>query len=565
MTRPPSRAPRRVPRTFTAAVLPLLFTSLPGIAQSPTGPAEAPPAAPVTRASGSVEPAPAARLRVQRYEVSGNTLLPPATIDAALAPYLGERSLDELQAAARAVQALYRDAGYGAVIAFLPEQRPADGRVAITVVEGRLSRVDWVGAAQFDEANLRATLPALVLGQTPRVREVDAQIQLANENPAKTVEVLLQPGARPGEVAARVQVREQPVRQASVGLDNSGGPGTRWRANLGWRDANLLGRDEVLQLQLQLAPEKLDSVTVLSASLRLPFYAQGLALDAYAAYSDVDGGTTATAAGPLQFSGKGRIAGLRLSKFLPRLGEVDQRLVLGLDRRDYLNNCAILGLAPGACGSAGESVSVQPIGLEYLLQQGGPRPWSASLGVQHNLKLGGGLADAARFEAVRPGAKPRYTLLRVGLFGGASVDETWQAQARLLGQWTRDALVPGEQFGVGGGSSVRGYEERELTGDRGANASFELWSPPIPHDWGRGPGAGQLRLAAFADIGWVQNRRELPCRGTASECSIAAAGLGLRYAAGPLQARFDVAHAMKDGNRTGRGDTRAHVSVSYSF
>lgn len=511
----------------------------------------------------AVAPAPP-RVQVQSYQVSGNTLLPADRIDAVLARYTGDRSLDELQQAAQAVQALYREAGYGAVVAFLPEQTSAGGRVAITVIEGRLVKVTVAGQKQFDEANIRASLPSLVEGQTPRVREIDAQIQLANENPAKDVEVLLQPGARPGEVEASVKVIEQPLTRTTIGLDDTGNDSTgRLRANLGWQHAGLWGRDHVLGLQLQFAPEKPSAVAVASASYRMPFYASGMALDAYAAYSDVDGGTTNTAAGPLQFAGQGRIVGARLSKYLPRMGEVDHRIVIGLDHRDYINECS-LAVAPGACiGAANESVSVQPLSIEYIVQQAGQRAWGASIGLQHNLQLGGGHASDRQFDLVRPGARPQYTLLRMGLFAGITVAETWQVQARLIGQATGDALVPGEQFGIGGASSVRGYEERELTGDSGASASVELWGPDLSAM--ASLGSGSLRWVAFADAGWVKNQPDIDCLFGKTSCVLASLGAGLRYAAGPWQARFDIAHALRAANRTGRHDTRAHLSVSYSF
>jgi hemolysin activation/secretion protein len=44
--------------------------------------------------------------------------------------------------------------------------------------------------------------------------------------------------------------------------------------------------------------------------------------------------------------------------------------------------------------------------------------------------------------------------------------------------------VPGELFGVGGAQSVRGYEERELAGDSGLQASFEFTTPePDEASW----------------------------------------------------------------------------------
>lgn len=504
------------------------------------------------------------KIDVRSFKVTGNSLLSQAQIEAVLAGYKGERDFEELKQAASALQARYREAGYGAVITFLPAQAPAGSEVAIMVVEGRISNVEVSGQKHFSESNVRASLPSLVAGQTPRVREIDAQIQLANENPAKRIEVLLQPGQKPGEVEASIQVTDQAPSRFSIGLDNSGNSSTgRLRANFGYQNSALWNLDHVLTLQLQVAPEELQSLAVVSANYRIPFYAEGMALDGYAAYSDADGGTTATAAGPLQFSGRSRVVGLRATKYLPRFGEIDHRLIAGLDSRDYINNCNIVGLPAGACGSVGESVSVQPLALEYVVQKGGENRYGASIGLQYNLNVGGGNSDASQFQKVRPGSKPRYTVLRFGLFAAFALPEEWKLEGRLVGQGSEDALVPGEQFGIGGASSVRGYREREIVGDSGAVAGVELTSPDFAQSVGLK--SGSLRVLGFADAGWVKNYLSTPCRLTESKCQLSSVGIGVRYGSGPVQARLDVAYALDAGNQTGLHTTRAHFSVSYSF
>ncbi|MEF7614419.1 ShlB/FhaC/HecB family hemolysin secretion/activation protein [Aquincola sp. MAHUQ-54] len=520
------------------------------------------PSSPPAPADASASAPAAARVRVAGFKVDGNTLLPPGRIDAALAPFTGERTAAELNQAAAAVQALYAQAGYGGVVAFLPPQSSTDGTVAITVVEGKLARVQVDGARQFSAGNVRAALPALVPGRTPRLPEIDTQIQMSNENPAKQVQVLLQPGAGPGETDARIAVTEEPVQRWTATLDNRGNDSTgRLRASLGWQHANIGGRDDVLSLLAQTAPDEPDAVKVLSGSYRLPLYAQQLFLDAYAAWSDVDGGTTSTVVGDLSFAGRGRLAGVRATRLLPRWGEADQRVALGLDYRAYLNSCEIAGLPPGACGPAGESISVQPISLEYTLRRlGGTVPVGIVIGLHHNLQVGGGRSDDDRFEAVREGAKPRYTLLRGSLFAAASPAEGWDLQFQANGQFTGDALVPGEQFGVGGAGSVRGYQERELAGDRGVQASVEWIGPQLLAGNER-----TLRALVFADAGWVGNRRGTPCLGQKDECTLGSLGLGLRGSAGRLQAHLYVAQALKTALRTDRNDIRAHVGVSYSF
>ena len=505
-----------------------------------------------------------ARVAVDQFVVTGNTLLPQESLDAALARFKGERTLAELEQAALVVQGLYRQAGYGGVVAYLPPQQGAPGRATIVVLEGRVSRVYISGNKQFSEANIRRAVPQLREGETPRVRRIDGQIQLANENPSRQISLALEPGLQPGDVEARITVNELPASRWSLALDNTGNASTgRLRTSIGYQNTALWDRDHQLSLQVQLAPDELSAVTIVSAGYRIPFYRAGMTLDLFAAYSDVDGGTAATPAGPLQFSGKGKVLGLRLSRPFARIGNVNHRLSLGLDRRDYLNDCSIQGLPPGACGSAGASVAVHPLSIDYQWQSEGKAPYGFNLGYSHNLDLGGTHAHASDYDAVRPGASPRYDLVRLGAYVGMPVRGTWQLQARAIGQWTGDALVPGEQFGIGGANAVRGYEEREITGDSGAVATVELISPNLFAS--RDDPTTALRLLGFADAGKVFNQLDTPCRPGQSRCTLAGAGIGARLGYRSLQVKLDVAHALKNATSTAKGDTRVHLQAIYSF
>ncbi|WP_422013177.1 ShlB/FhaC/HecB family hemolysin secretion/activation protein [Roseateles sp.] len=504
------------------------------------------------------------RVMVREFRVTGNTLLPASRIDDVLAPFKGERSLAELQAAAAALQDLYREAGYGAVIAYVPQQSGPSGMATLAVLEGRIRRVVVVGNQVASEAVVRRSLPGLAEGQTPQLRRVDAQVQLANENPSRQVAVSLEAGTAPGDVDANVSVTESPQGTWILGLDNTGNAGSgRLRANVAYQRAGLWDRDHVLSLQFQTSPEKLDSVRVFSASYRAPLYDAGLVLDAFAAYSDVDGGTTSTVAGPLQFSGKGEVLGVRLGGQLVRNGELVQRLALGLDHRAYINNCAISGLPAGACGTAGESVAVHPLSVDYLLQWSGDVPMALQLNLAQGLDMGGRHAGAGNFAAVRPGATPGYTSLRANASTQLKLLEQWQLALRVQGQLSPDALVPGEQFGVGGSTAVRGYEEREVIGDSGLAGSLELYGPNLAG--GAFRAVDQFRLLGFVDAGRAMNHLGTPCRDLQSRCNLSSLGLGARLGGSGLQVSLDWALALDKGVRTARHDQRVHLRVAYSF
>ena len=502
-------------------------------------------------------------VQVTGYQVTGNSLIEPGKVDAVLLPMLGQRSLQDLQRAAAAVQALYQAEGYGAVVAYVPPQTGHDGIVSIVVVEGKLSAIAVKGAKRFSDENIKASLPALQIGATPRLHAIDAQLRIANENPAKQVQVLLKPGQQSGQVEAELEVQELPLQRYTVGLDNTGNDRTgNYRASLGWQHASITGHDDVLGAQLQVSPTELQQVAVLSLGYRWPLYAQRMAIDAFFAYSDVDGGTTASTVGDLRFVGRGRVIGARAGWYLPRWGDFDTRLTLGLDHRAYLNRCDIAGLPSGACGPAGESVAVTPLSLEYSLRSGGATPTALSVSLHHNLHLGGSHTSTASFDAVRLGAKPGYSALRVGLSSAMPIADTWQLRGRLNLQWTNDALVPGEQFGLGGAQSVRGYQERELTGDRGLAASVELQGPGLLSSEVR---RGDLRPLLFVDAGLARNADDAPCVDIRSQCSAASFGLGARYVWGDFSARLDLAYALKSVVRTQRGDTRAHFALQLGF
>jgi hemolysin activation/secretion protein len=205
-------------------------------------------------------------------------------------------------------------------------------------------------------------------------------------------------------------------------------------------------------------------------------------------------------------------------------------------------------------------VTVQPISLEYVARSGGDVAWGLGIGLHHNLRWGGTRTADADFEAVRPGAEPRYTLLRVNASAATAVFEDWQVQVRAVVQWSGDALVPAEQFGIGGAGTVRGYEERELTGDRGGFVSVELSTPALGGDTVPG-----LHLSAFADAGKVVTLDGALCLAGRSGCDLASVGLGLRVGTPQTQLRLSLGAALREGARTEKNKARVHAAFSHQF
>ena len=516
-------------------------------------------------ASAQSQPAPAsaaaATIQVTNVQVEGNTLLPERVVRETTAPAVGTTTLDALKAVASALQAQYRRAGYGGVVVYLPQQAVAGGNVVFRVVEGRIARVKVTGQQHVSVNNVRAGIPSLREGEVARVERIDREIQLSNESPTKEVRITMTAGARPGEVDAEIQVKDDAPLKLLAGYSNTGDDGTgRHRVSVGLRHSNLLDRDHVGTLQYQTSPEHPSLVSVLSAGYRVPLYELGMSVDAFAAYSDVSVGTTVTPAGALDFTGRGTILGLRGNWSLPRWEGVEQRVTLGIDWRNYKNLCTLGTLGAAGCGPSGVSVRTLPLSVSYIAQQAIP---GGSGGVSAGLYMNAGGSGQATFEAARPGAPRRYVIGRTSASGQWALPEGFGLAARGEAQFTGDALISAEKFGLGGLASVRGYRERELTGDSGYVVRVEGQGP----EWGGE--AGRVRPLVFVDHGRVSNRGDTACRSpafTATHCALSSLGLGARFAIGThTSGSVDIGRALNEAIATQRGDWRAHVAVNFIY
>ena len=512
--------------------------------------------------------APEPRFEVRRFEVEGAILLPQPEVDAVLAPFRGaQRGFADLQSARDALVGAYAARGFRAVEVTLPAQDITSGVVRLRVLERKVARVTLEGNRHFGTANVRASVPALREGEAPNVDAINLDLRIANESPAKRSVVVFNPGANEAELEAVVRVAEEDPLSAFVSLDNSGTKATgTFRAGAGFRHANLFDRDHVLNMQyvtaphvpghpnsMSLLPSK--DVTILGAGYHLPAYALGGSFDFTLGYSNVNSGTLANL---FSVSGSGSIYAARFNRPLGRIGEYEHRVSAGIDWRATRN--AVTPIGGGA--SLVPDITVHPLSLVYSgLLPGEGRETAFNLGVWQNLP-GGDNGDQPAFDRVRAGASATYQLWRYAFTHTSTVATDMQVRVAASGQWTRDLLVPGEQFGAGGADSVRGFLERELGNDRGHRASVEVYSP----DFGASlPVAGaKLRLLAFMD--WARLERNRPTVLEAQRQGLASAGLGMRLGIGKsFSARADFGVVTHAGGTQGRGDGRMHASLAWLF
>jgi hemolysin activation/secretion protein len=544
--------------SVTAPVMPAAIYAREAPPQGANASGTPPPAlllaqAPATEPAIPDEPAPALALKfdIERYVIEGNTLLKPAAIEKVLRPYVGkQKDFADVQRALEAVQIAYQKEGWGAVQVTLPEQELERGEVRFVVIETRVGKINVQAGEYFNEANILRSVPSLKVGGTPNSHALARSLNIANENPDKQTQVSLKAGEKDGEVEAVIKVVDENPRKYSLSMDNTGtSQSGRFRVGIGFQHSNLWNRDHQLTLQYSTSPDNVNKVTILGAGYHIPLYGLGDSVDFILGYSDVNSGTLPTV--NLNVAGAGFVALARYNHFLNRIENYEHRIIFGLDYK---------ALQSSVTTSAGTplvpDITLHPVSATYAGQWRGTKDdVSFYAGYSYNPFPGGNDAAQSDFSGIpgsqfptgaRARATAEYSIWRYGGVYTRVLPLDWTLRLAATGQTTRNALVAGEQFGVGGASSVRGFNERAYSNDKGHQASLELYTPDIAGKLGF-PSA-RLKFLAFYDTATAG--RNLLQSGDQTGFSVDSVGLGARLnVRDKLRVQVDYAQVLHDGGR----------------
>jgi hemolysin activation/secretion protein len=255
-------------------------------------------------------------------------------------------------------------------------------------------------------------------------------------------------------------------------------------------------------------------------------------------------------------AGAGTFYGLGYTHFLQRIGGYTHSLTGGVDDKRFVNSVDFQGLPVGV------NVRSRPFAIGYNASyEHAAGVTSLYLNYARNIPRGK-LNDKIHYAGSRFGAVPIWDAVRFGGTADLRLSGDWLLRWRGDGQITGQPLISGEQFGAGGARSVRGYQEREISGDVGVFSSIEAWSPPL---------VGDARVIGFFDVAHLRNKKALALGEKNLQDSIASVGLGLRWFwRTNLSVEADVARALSDGaintpDGTESGDYRVHVNAFYRF
>ncbi|MBD1849140.1 ShlB/FhaC/HecB family hemolysin secretion/activation protein [Cyanobacteria bacterium FACHB-502] len=438
-------------------------------------------------------------IQVDRFEVVGSTVFTPEELAAVTEPFTNrDITFAELLEARSAVTQLYVNEGYITSGAIIPPQALQAGVVTIQVIEGNLEAIDISGLTRLRLSYVHDRLE--LAAQTPlNVNRLLEGLQLLQLNPLiQSISADLQAGVRPGTSVLAVQVTEADSFNTALSIDNGRSPSVgSFRRQVELTQANLLGFGD----GLTVAYSNTDGSNTLNTSYTLPLNARNGTLQLAIGASDSQ--VIEEPFDELEISAISRYYELTFRQPLSQTPTEEFALGLTASRQESETELGLDDIGPFPFSPGADEAGRTRVSAVRFFQEWTQRNSQQVIAVRSQFSLGLNLFDAT----VNDDAPDSRFL-------------AWRGQ----GQWVRlltpdalllvrgnvqladGALLPLEQFGLGGQQSVRGYRQDALLTDNGALLSAEVRVPILRiSEW-----RGLLQLSPFADVGAAWNSGNNP-------------------------------------------------------
>ena len=502
---------------------------------------------------------------VDHFEVVGDNPIGDRA-DSVLAPFSGEQyGLEGLSAARDALEQAIIDAGYNFHRVSLPPQDLFEGTVAFKVSAFSIGNISVEGNEYFDDENILRSVPVLVSGETPNTRELSRSLKLANEHASKSTVLRFKEGEASDSIDAILSVEDRNPQVFFISIDNTGvtDSDTPFRSTFGYQHGNLFNRDHAVTATLTTAPEDPETTTQLGLNYHIPMYQHGGSVDLLFSKSNsagTTGGDTGGGQAPgtgggqaADITGKGTVYGFFYNRPMLTDGSFNHEWSLGVQHKIFDNDIRFINAPIDEY-----EVFSTPLELRYSFKRHAPgSSFFGSLSLLQEIGGDDSLYNADRLEAEAGWTEIRYRVSYDILFA-----KEWLFHIRSIGQFTDALLISGEQFGLGGVGTLRGFEERTITGDKGYQVTLELWMPPVVDT--------SLRFSVFVDLGHAEfNAGELPFN-DGQAFALASTGVAMFWSwKENLSIGLDYGYILNGGglddNINQDGDSKLHFSLVYRF
>jgi hemolysin activation/secretion protein len=502
----------------------------------------------------AIAAAPVVEFDVSSFVIEGDNQLTEEETISVLDPFLGHhQGLERLLAAAKALETAHADKGYAFHRVTLPAQTMDSDVITLTVVAFTLGNTAISGNEYFSEEQILASLPMLQAGQAINTREVTRNLSLANRHPSREHVINIKKGEEQDTVDADIKVKDKRPYIGFVGINNIGTKDSgRVRVTGGGQHTNLLGFDDILTASYTTSQKYPEDVKQYGASYSVPIYKWASQINTFYSYSDVDSGTVNS----FDISGAGQFMGININHILLSHGNYSHEINVGLIDKLFKNDSIFAGV------NFSSDVRSRPINVAYTgiykTEQ-----FHASATASFNINTGaGGKNSDLEYAINRLGADTDWQRWNLDGFINYFLENDWLLRGVAEVQLSDDALIPGEQFGLGGMYSIRGFEERAVSSDSGLRLTAEVWSPPLEI-------IKDLRVLAFVDYGYMD--RETTFAGEDSSDSIMSIGVGSRWNwKESINLAVDYGYVVNEaehlkGTEADHGNAKFHVNLLVRF
>ncbi len=459
------------------------------------------------------------QVKVRKLNLTGNQSLPLSEFSDIVAEYEGRLlGMEELRRLAEAIVARYRERDYLTVSAYLPEQDLSGGELTIAVVEAKLGKVTVEGNKFYDSAYINWMFePALKrnreAGDLLRRSEVERQLLLLNDTMDLNVRSVLKEGENPGEVDLVLQVQDDRPTHLTIDYNNLGARSTgvhRLGGVFDW--GNFTNRGDVFSLRYVES----DLLNADTKGLDLLFARYATPLNNQGTYFDFSYANSAFQVGQelqiLDIRGEAAVFRAGLRHRVIRTSDVNLDVEGSLVYQDVENS--ILGQT-----FSRDKLREVVLGVSGDWASGEGRNYGAFRVTQDLGKVLGG-TDSDDPLASR-GAGGGFTKLNMELSRVQRINDFSYLVLRGAAQAAFEPLPYAEQFGLGGISSVRGYQQSSYLGDSGYNLSAEVRFAPIESE------RQLFEVGAFVDHGAAAVKSPLP--GEISDIALTGAGITFQF------------------------------------
>lgn len=495
-------------------------------------------------------------IQVNRIEVTGSTVLSSEQLNRITKPFEGSTvSFQELTSVIDEINQLYLEQGYTNSRAILEAQTIANGIVQIRVVEGTLERIEVEGTRRLNPNYVRSRVN-LGVGTPLNTTKLEEQLRLLRADPLfKNVEATLRSGSEPGQSILVVRVTEADPFEASVSFDNYSPPSVgseRLGINASYR--NLTGNGD--QLAASYYRTTTGGADVFDFSYRIPLNAMNGTLQLRAAPNRNE--VTQSPFDEFDIRGESQLYEISYRQPLIRSLREEFALSLGFAYQSG-QTFTFAGPTPFGFGPDERGVSrtsVIKFGQDYL-RWDSLGAWS----LRSQFSFGTGLFNATTNPDSIPDGRFISWLGQVQRVQLLNKNNLLILQADL--QLTPDALLPSQQFIIGGGQSLRGYRQNVRAGDNGLRFSVEE-RMTLQRDEA---GNAIFQLAPFVDLGTIWNVSDNP-NNLQKQRFLASVGLGLLWQPlSNLSVRLDYGLPLVNLDDRGENvqDSGFYFSVNYKL